>query len=333
MNRLVTALPILGIGWHRQRMRTSSPVEQDPSPCRSDAGFTLIEMVISISVVLLMAGTALLAAPGILASATQASCQAQADSLNNAIVASYASHGNYTQATEEGLVDDEYLTAFPSDTFNATLDDNELTIDVTGGCIGQVSSWETDTYTYSDGSPAPEAVSYEVGDTGPAGGTIFYKANTIQPWGQYLEFAPANVGEFAWATNDCLDRSISTQPFLGFGPENTANITTACSEAEAPAAWAAANYEANGFDDWFLPSSTETLHICRLASGQGFDLNAASCTGISASSYGFSPAESEGVWTSHATTHTQALGETFSNGAFVSGGRATEGAVRPVRAF
>ena len=124
---------------------------------------------------------------------------------------------------------------------------------------------------------------YAVGDTGPAGGIIFYVAAsglTVQGYGSYgdngyfaqytayyLEAAPANASgsTMRWSNTNDLISNLS-QSFndtidwaIGRGRLNTAIIIAAHSADTVAnnAAKAAAAYTNGGKDDWFLPSREE----------------------------------------------------------------------------
>ncbi|MDR1786871.1 MAG: flagellar basal body-associated FliL family protein [Treponema sp.] len=106
---------------------------------------------------------------------------------------------------------------------------------------------------------------YKVGDTGPAGGTIFYmdRAGFISNgviW-HYLEAAPADLpGTYQWGG---YDASCSTGMAIGTGAENTAVLashdhgTTDYGSGLHLAAKACTNYTFGGYSDWFLPSWDE----------------------------------------------------------------------------
>ncbi len=101
----------------------------------------------------------------------------------------------------------------------------------------------------------------DIGQTGPAGGTIFYLDLT----GEHgLEVAPIHdVMQAEWG---CYGRVISGLGWgIGTGAQNTAAILAAncapSTEGNDLAADLAANYTLNGFDDWFLPSNNELIYI------------------------------------------------------------------------
>ena len=113
---------------------------------------------------------------------------------------------------------------------------------------------------------------YQLGDTGPAGGLIFYidVADDHPDW-TYLESAPsswsttAEDSGLAWLTERTDVAADGTDDFetsgaLGAGKENTEDIL-ALPNGSYPAAQAAADYsvDQNGttYDDWFLPSPNE----------------------------------------------------------------------------
>jgi hypothetical protein len=93
---------------------------------------------------------------------------------------------------------------------------------------------------------------YALGDTGPAGGIVFYVSDD----GLYrLEAAPENAGTATWG---CYPESpTDTLRILGSGSDNTSNIIRDCVSGDVIAAEMADAYEYNNYDDWFLPSWAE----------------------------------------------------------------------------
>ena len=112
-----------------------------------------------------------------------------------------------------------------------------------------------------------------IGDTGPAGGVVFYDAGVQQPWGRYFEAAPLQtegVG-LSWKRIGAVDakrpiyrdikkvraqiqRVLATQ--IGMGKINTTKIVKIYGRGRYAARYADALVY-NGFDDWFLPSKNE----------------------------------------------------------------------------
>jgi len=126
----------------------------------------------------------------------------------------------------------------------------------------------TQTVTNTQTQPAAPAVSvapkvYKIGDTGPAGGLIFYdKGNNSGGW-RYLEAAPAEA-EFQapWSirlgsVNNMVN---NTQGNIGSGKQNTRLIAEKLKQSGGEwdsAAIKILELEYSGFSDWFLPSSGE----------------------------------------------------------------------------
>jgi len=132
-----------------------------------------------------------------------------------------------------------------------------------------------------------------IGDTGPAGGIIFYVAPsgfTVQGYtgatgsfaeytAYYLEAAPANASgaTMRWSNTNVLIPNLSQNDSdtidwaIGRGRLNTALIAAAHSADTVAnnAAKAAAAYSQGGKDDWFLPSREELnqMYIRRLHVG------------------------------------------------------------------
>lgn len=116
----------------------------------------------------------------------------------------------------------------------------------------------------ADAAP-DDAITYAVGEEGPAGGTIFYVDEDDNEAFDYLEAAPAGAAaetELAQPADPSLrwheeaSYVSGTDGAFGSGPENTAAILEV-EEAGPQAARAADDLEVGGYDDWFLPSLNE----------------------------------------------------------------------------
>jgi hypothetical protein len=123
------------------------------------------------------------------------------------------------------------------------------------------------------GNPCSATGPCSIGDTGPAGGVVFYDAGEHKTWGRYLEAAPVEtegVG-LPWKRLNAIDtkrpvyrdvlkvraqtqRVLSTQ--IGMGKINTDRIKKIYGRGRYAARYADAMIF-NGFDDWFLPSKNE----------------------------------------------------------------------------
>ncbi|MFI5179055.1 MAG: beta-L-arabinofuranosidase domain-containing protein, partial [Vicinamibacterales bacterium] len=104
---------------------------------------------------------------------------------------------------------------------------------------------------------------YALGDTGPAGGLIFYEnPNYAADGWRYLEAAP--VDQSAGAKWGCFRRPITGArgTAIGTGKQNTADMLAACTEP-LTAAQLCATYQLNGVGGWFLPSRDELAQMYR----------------------------------------------------------------------
>jgi TolB-like protein len=104
--------------------------------------------------------------------------------------------------------------------------------------------------------PPPPA--YRIGDTGPAGGIIFFdKGNNSGGW-RYLEAAPSDIPQRLFMTSEAV--SVESQRAVGTGRSNTRAIMVQANNLGGGFGWAAQAcdaFELNGFNDWFLPSRDE----------------------------------------------------------------------------
>ena len=98
---------------------------------------------------------------------------------------------------------------------------------------------------------------YKIGDTGPAGGIIFYDAGSVINGWRYLE---ASLNDFTaqWSSSTSVAVG-NTGLSIGDGKANTQKIVTFLNGRgeTGRAAQICANLEYNGFKDWFLPSRDE----------------------------------------------------------------------------
>jgi tetratricopeptide (TPR) repeat protein len=112
---------------------------------------------------------------------------------------------------------------------------------------------------------------YSIGDTGPAGGIIFYDKGKFSDGWRYLEAAPMDQGDgVKWGCASEMKDGFSQlnqapDTALGTGKKTTIAIINTCAESGI-AAQLCVNYQGGGKNDWYLPSKDElcvmytTLH-------------------------------------------------------------------------
>ena len=166
------------------------------------------------------------------------------------------------------------------------------------------------------GSPITPPITYAIGDTGPAGGWIFYDKGSSSDGWRYLEAAPSD--QSASAPWGCYGVSISGADgtAVGTGKQNTIDIEAGCATA-GTAADICANLSLGGYSDWFLPSKDE-LNLMYT------NLKVAGVGGFDGSYY----------WSSSESYDTAADGQNFYNGIQnATDGKLTPLRVRAARAF
>jgi uncharacterized repeat protein (TIGR02543 family) len=157
---------------------------------------------------------------------------------------------------------------------------------------------------------------YLIGETGPAGGLVFYDSgNYYQGW-RYLEAAPSDQSEGIVWWNGSNVTTGTAATMIGSGSANT----TAIIAAQGTGSYAAslcANLVLGGYDDWFLPSKDELNQMYQ-------NLKVAGRGGFESAIY----------WSSSGFLDNGAWNENFSNGQQQGGVRYfSSGHVRAVRAF
>jgi curli biogenesis system outer membrane secretion channel CsgG len=165
-------------------------------------------------------------------------------------------------------------------------------------------------------APAAEKV-YQIGDTGPAGGIVFYdKFSSAGGW-RYMEAAPkVTEQKFPWGAV-----TLNLSPALGDGKRNTQLIVEALREAKSGgAAQYCDDLEYGGYTDWFLPSRDELDLMYR-------NLKEKSLGGFTNNTY----------WSSYSTNHyggRHYYYQRFSDGVInETSGQAEPFAVRAIRQF
>ena len=91
-----------------------------------------------------------------------------------------------------------------------------------------------------------------VGETGPAGGIVFFDKGSNQNGWRFLEAAPVDNAVSRWGCGGNVTGTLSS---IGSGNANTNFIVLSC--ISPTAARLCADLVLNGYDDWFLPSKDE----------------------------------------------------------------------------
>jgi hypothetical protein len=106
------------------------------------------------------------------------------------------------------------------------------------------------------------STTYAVGDTGPAGGIVFYLTDTTGLHG--LEAATGDQGSGFFC--NLVFMPDGTSPVIGSGLTNTQTINADCTAPTA--ASIASSYNGGGYTDWYLPSTNELLTMFNSARTQ-----------------------------------------------------------------
>jgi hypothetical protein len=173
------------------------------------------------------------------------------------------------------------------------------------------------------------AVIYNVGDTGPGGGKIFYKAATPFACGPtlnlsctYLEAAPPingvkdNSGR-AWSTggNQTISVPGANELAIGGGYKNSlAIVAQSGNVAASSAAVQSRAYTGGSLTDWYLPSKDELTELWTLKNTVG----------------GF---ENTNYWSSSEFDPTNGWRRAFQGSSQSGGGKSNAFYFRPIRAF
>ena len=191
---------------------------------------------------------------------------------------------------------------------------------------------------------------YAIGDTGPAGGIIFYVVDdglTVQGYGSfgdngyfaeytayYLEAAPANEPNSRWqaaSDNTLIDgitiwlnataKNAGLAGSIGVGRKDTQTIVNSAAFAALTdtAAQRCASKDTGGKTDWFLPSLGELNEFYKLKGQVGVPQ-----TGIPTTGW---------FWSSAQASNISAWLQSFDNGNQLSNLKDYSGNVRAVRAF
>ena len=185
--------------------------------------------------------------------------------------------------------------------------------------------------SYYPGNTEP-GIEYAIGDTGPAGGLVFYDKGYYSYGWRYLEAAPSDLGSYVFGFYRAIDTSdylaTGTSPGIGSGRINTEMLVESMGgeayrnnnkDGVRIADYAAKkclDYEAGGYDDWFLPSKDELDLMYKNLKVQGLG-------GFSGVYY----------WSSSEGNAYYAWYQYFSNGDQYDHNRNDVCRVRPVRAF
>jgi hypothetical protein len=138
------------------------------------------------------------------------------------------------------------------------------------------------TYNYSRSTTCATGGTCSVGDTGPAGGIVFYvsgsainAADGISTGGVYLEAAPATFSKtpIEWCTGG-TDSNLTligaSGTAIGTGALNTKVIIGRCAGG---AGFEASSLTLGGKSDWFLPSQSEQVEMFTQKSLVGFGVS------------------------------------------------------------
>ncbi|GGE43047.1 hypothetical protein GCM10010832_23760 [Psychroflexus planctonicus] len=218
----------------------------------------------------------------------------------------------YDTSPSPNLTDNVEIVGDGTGSFNTT---------ITGLAIGQtyyVRAYATNNSgtIYGNEVSFQTNSSYELGDTGPAGGLVFYDKGSYSNGWRYMEANPVDLSTGTdWGCSGSLIPG-SQPSAIGNGPQNTQDIVDNCTGTNI-AARLCNNYSFNGFDDWFLPARQELDQMYLNLHAQ--DLGSFN----SLSTY----------WSSTENNNISAQGVSFNTGNTINNNKLSSYRVRAVRRF
>ncbi|GGE21616.1 DUF1566 domain-containing protein [Psychroflexus salis] len=218
----------------------------------------------------------------------------------------------YDTSPSPNLTDNVEIVGDGTGSFNTT---------ITGLAIGQtyyVRAYATNNSgtIYGNEVSFQTNSSYELGDTGPAGGLVFYDKGSYSDGWRYMEANPVDLSTGTdWGCSGSLIPG-SQPSAIGNGPQNTQDIVDNCTGTNI-AARLCNNYTFNGFDDWFLPARQELDQMYLNLHAQGLG------SFNSLSTY----------WSSTENNNISAQGVSFNTGNTINNNKLSSYRVRAARRF
>jgi hypothetical protein len=156
--------------------------------------------------------------------------------------------------------------SYPADIAKSTRIDALL---ASGGAGGTAAASAGGARLAGGQTAVPAAQSYKIGDSGPAGGLVFYDKGNSQGGWRYMEAAPAETEKsLIWSDSSKSNLALTyigqNGAKTGNGKINTEKLMEFAAHNGGGFGWAVQycdTLEVNGFDDWFLPSWDELNYM------------------------------------------------------------------------
>ncbi|HOW82614.1 MAG TPA: DUF1566 domain-containing protein [Spirochaetota bacterium] len=192
--------------------------------------------------------------------------------------------------------------------------------------------------------PKTDWATYNLRDTGPAGGLIFYiNPNAEEDGWKYLEAAPVSTEwtDKVWGGRGTfVTAPAGTATAIGTGRQNTIDIVSAFGDTEPYesktdyAAKLCSDLSSGGYDDWFLPSKDELYEMCWVLHSRRWN----STTSLSENNPAYGTTRVGGFsntdyWSSSETAQNIALTYSFGMGYEIGSAKNNPMLVRAVRSF
>jgi len=176
--------------------------------------------------------------------------------------------------------------------------------------VGQVLPSTTGWWFTNNSGLSNSELTYDVGDTGPAGGVVFYDKGSYSAGWRYLEAAPSDQSSSQAWSNITATAIGTTGTAIGTGMANTTAIILQVGHTGS-AAYLCHSQIIGGYSNWFLPSQVELNQMY------------INISGFSADNY----------WSSSEDSASDADSQSFDDGFQYNDGKNALNYVRCIRAF